>query len=142
MDSLGSRGPWGPADPQGQWDPVDSRASLAYLVYQGPEDLLVSEAGLCPDTKEKRESRGVRGLRGPSRSWSLQKIATSKETRVLRVLKGSVEVRVYRAWTVFLEKKARLGFWDFLDPGVFKDFQVVLDSEDRGASRELQASQV
>lgn len=109
MDSPDSRGLQGIGASRGQWDLQDSRAQLVYLVYQGSEELLVREAGLCLDTKEKREIRAPRGLQGPSRSWSHQKTSTLKERRVLRVQRGSVEIRVYRVWRVFQGTKERWG---------------------------------
>lgn len=87
LERLVCLGSWGPPGPGAWWGHrglKDSRGPVDFLVCPGFGDLQVRKAALCPGPKEKRGSRALRGLRGPSSTWSLQTIISLKETRVIR----------------------------------------------------------
>lgn len=78
---------------------------------------LDKKVDLCRDRKEMRGSRASRVLQGHLSMWTHQKIFTSREKRVLKALKESVEVLDCRVLTLSQEPKGKKGLWDFLDLG-------------------------
>lgn len=103
---------------------------MEHLVCRGylvPEVHLEKKVALCLDRKEMRGSRASRGLRGPLNTSTLQKICTSKESRVHQESKGPVEFRDYQVWMASQGSKERRGLWDFLGFGATQDVPVPLE---------------
>lgn len=110
--------------------------------YLAPEVHLEKKVDLCLDRKEMRGSRASRGLRGPLNTLILQKICTSKESRVHQESKGPVEFRDYQVWMASQGSKERRALWGFLGSGVTQGVLVPSESKASQGFGEVQVFQV